>query len=119
MTSKKSLTTIDEYSNTFPEDIQIILQEIRQTIQKEIPDATEAISYGIPTFKHNGTNIIFFAACKHYISLYPLPAGNEAFKQNIAHYKKSKGSIQSPLLHHPIPYDIVKQIVTFRLEETL
>jgi len=117
MTDKKSFTTIDEYIGVFPADIQVILEKMRQAIHKAAPEAAETMSYAIPTFDLNGKHVVFFAGWKHHISLYPLPAGDEAFQQAIAHYKRAKGSIQFPLAK-PIPYDLVEQIVTLLIEET-
>ena len=116
MTGKKLFTTIDEYISAFPEDIQAILEEIRQVIQKAAPEAAETISYGIPTFDLRGKHLVFFAGWKHHISLYPIPAGDEAFQQKISLYKRAKGTIQFPL-DNPIPYDLVEQIVTLLLME--
>lgn len=116
MRDKKLFTTIDDYISTFPEDIQTILEKVRKSIHKAVPDAVETISYGIPTFNLNGKHVVFFAGWKHHISLYPLPAGDEAFQQEIAHYKRARGSIQFPL-DNPIPYDLVEQIVTLLVME--
>jgi uncharacterized protein YdhG (YjbR/CyaY superfamily) len=116
MTGKQQITTIDEYISTFPEDIQAILEHMRRTIHKAAPEATETISYGMPTFDLNGKHVVFFAGWKHHISLYPIPAGDEAFQQKISHYKRAKGSIQFPL-NKPIPYDLVEQIVTLLMME--
>ncbi len=116
MTDKKLLTTIDEYISTFPEGIQAILEKVKQAIQKAAPDAVETMSYGIPTFDLNGKHLVFFAGWKHHISLYPLPAGDAAFQQEISHYKRAKGTIQFPL-DKPIPYGFVEQIVTFLMME--
>jgi uncharacterized protein YdhG (YjbR/CyaY superfamily) len=117
MTDKKLFTTIDDYISTFPADIQTILEKVRQSIQKAAPDAIETISYGIPTFNLNGKHVVFFASWKHHISLYPLPAGDEAFQQEIAHYKRAKGTIQFPL-DKPLPYDVVEKIVTLLIKES-
>jgi uncharacterized protein YdhG (YjbR/CyaY superfamily) len=116
MTGKKPFTTIEGYISTFPADIQAILENMRQAIQKAAPEAAETMSYGIPTFNLNGKHLVFFAGWKHHISLYPLPAGDEAFQQEISHYKRAKGTIQFPL-DKPIPYDLVEQIVTFLMKE--
>jgi uncharacterized protein YdhG (YjbR/CyaY superfamily) len=116
MTSKKLFMTIDDYISTFPEDIQAILEKVRQAIQKASPEATETISYGIPTFNLNGKHLVFFAGWKHHISLYPIPAGDEAFQQKISQYKRAKGTIQFQL-DKPIPYDLVEEIVTLLVKE--
>ncbi len=116
MTGKKDFTTIDEYISTFPADIQAILEKMRQAIQKAAPEATETMSYGIPTFNLNGKHLVFFAGWKHHISLYPIPASDEAFQEKISHYKRAKGTIQFPL-DKPIPYDLVEEIVTHLMKE--
>ena len=116
MTDKKLFTTIDEYISTFPADIQAILEKVRQAIHKAAPEAAETISYGIPTFNLNGKHLVFFAGWKHHISLYPIPAGDEAFQQKISQYKRAKGTIQFPL-DNPIPYDVVEKIVTLLMME--
>jgi uncharacterized protein YdhG (YjbR/CyaY superfamily) len=116
MTDNKPLTTIDDYIRTFPADVQVILENIRQTIRKAIPQATETMSYNMPTFDLNGDHIVFFAGWKQYISLYPLPAGDAAFQQNIAPYKKEKSTLRFPL-DQPIPYDVVEQVAIFLVQE--
>ena len=116
MTDKKLFTTIDEYITTYPADIQAILEKVRQAIQKAAPEAAETMSYGIPTFNLNGKHLVFFAGWKHHISLYPIPAGDEAFQQELSHYKRAKGTIQL-LLNKPIPYDFVEKMVTLLMRE--
>jgi uncharacterized protein YdhG (YjbR/CyaY superfamily) len=116
MTDKKPFTTIDGYISTFPADIQAILENVRQAIHKAAPEAVETMSYGIPTFNLNGKHVVFFAGWKHHISLYPLPAGDASFQQEMAHYIRAKGTIQFPL-DKPIPYDLVEQMVTFLMKE--
>ncbi len=115
---KKQFKTIDEYIRTFPKDVQNILEEMRQTIRKEVPEAEEAISYQIPTFKLNGRNLVHFAAYKNHIGFYPTSSGIEAFKKELSPYKGAKGSVQFPL-KEPIPYDLAKKIVIFRVKEEL
>jgi len=117
MASKAKFTTIDAYIASFPKEVQAILEQVRQTIRKAAPEATEAISYQIPTFKLNGSNLVHFAAWKDHIGFYATPSGNAAFKKELARYKVAKGSIQF-LLAEPIPYDLVTKIAKFRLKET-
>jgi uncharacterized protein YdhG (YjbR/CyaY superfamily) len=116
MTDKKPITTIDEYIRTFPVDSQVILEKVRQAIQKAAPDAVETMSYNMPTFDLNGKHLVFFAGWKHHISLYPIPAGDEGFQQQISHYKRVKSTLQFPL-DKPIPYDLVEKIVTLLIME--
>src|SRR2546430_15713218 len=115
--TKKRFETIDEYIETFPKDVQSILEKMRQTIRRAAPEAEEAISYQIPGFKLNG-NLVWFAAFKNHIGFYPMKTGIQAFKKELSAYKGAKGSIQFPM-EKPIPYDLVKKIVRFRRKENL
>jgi uncharacterized protein YdhG (YjbR/CyaY superfamily) len=115
--SKAKFTTMDAYIASFPKDVQKILEKIRQTIHEAAPGATETISYQIPTFKLNGSNLVHFAAWKDHIGFYATPSGNVAFKKELGRYKVAKGSIQFPL-DEPIPYDLVTKIAKFRGGET-
>ena len=112
---KAGFTTIDEYIATFPDAIQKLLQEVRATIKAAAPDATEKISYQMPTFFLEG-NLVHFAAFKNHIGFYALPSGNVAFQKELTKYKTGKGSIQFPL-DQEIPYDLIGQIVEFRVAE--
>lgn len=116
MTDKKQVTTIDEYISTFPSDVQVILENVRQTIRKAVPEATETMSYNIPTFDLNSNHLIFFAGWKQSISVYPLPAGDEAFQQAIAPYKQEKSTLRFPL-NKPIPYGLIEQVAIFLMRE--
>jgi uncharacterized protein YdhG (YjbR/CyaY superfamily) len=117
-TSKNQFKTMDEYIKTFPEDVQDILEKMRQTIRMAAPEAVEAISYQMPTFKLNGRNLVHFAAFKNHIGFYPIPSGIEAFKEELSSYKQGKGSVQFPM-DNPIPYELVKKIVIYRAKENL
>ena len=114
-TSKKQFKTIDEYIQTFPEDVQIILKKMRKTIRSATPEAVETISYQIPAFKLNGV-LVYFAAFKNHIGFYPTSSGIEEFKKELSLYKGGKGSVQFQI-EKPIPYDLVKKIVIFRMKE--
>ena len=109
--------TIDEYIANFPHDIQEILEKIRTVIKTAAPDATEKISYQMPTFFLNG-NLVHFAAFKKHIGLYPTPSGITEFNDQLSAYVKAKGSVQFPL-DQPIPYDLIGKITAFRAEENL
>lgn len=112
---QKAPKNIDEYIAGFPPEVQEILQKIRLTIRKAAPKAEEAIKYAIPTFTLNG-NLVFFAAYKKHIGLYPAPRGNEAFKEELSAYGGGKGTVQFPL-DKPIPYALIRKIVKFRVKE--
>ncbi len=71
----------------------------------------------MPTFKLNGKNLVHFAAYEHHVGFYPTPSGTEAFQKELSTYKRGKGSVQFPLTE-PIPYDLVRNIVIFRIKET-
>ncbi|MCZ7383120.1 MAG: DUF1801 domain-containing protein [Candidatus Methanoperedens sp.] len=114
-TPKKQYKTIDEYIAMFPRNIQDILGKLRQVIKESAPEAEETINYGIPTFKLNG-NLVHFAAFKNHIGFYPTPSAIVAFKKELSPYKQAKGSVQFPI-DKPIPFDIVKKIVKFRIKE--
>ncbi len=114
--SDKKFSSIDDYIRTFPHDVVAILEKIRQTIRKAVPDAVETISYNMPTFDLEGEHLVFFAGWKNYVSLYPLPAGDSAFQQKVAPYKKEKSTLRFPL-NEPIPYDLIEEIVTLLIKE--
>ena len=114
---KQQFSTIDEYINTFPADVRKVLERVRRTIRKAAPGSEEAISYQMPTFRLNGRNLVHFAGYEKHIGLYPTPSGTEAFKIELASYKGGKGSARFPL-DRPIPYDLVRKIVAFRVAES-
>lgn len=109
---------MDEYISTFPNDVASILKNIRQIIHKAAPEAVETISYNIPTFDLENKHLVFFAGWKNYISLYPLPAGDNAFQQKISPYKKEKSTLRFPF-NKPIPYDLIGEIVTLLISEKI
>ncbi|HMS26712.1 MAG TPA: DUF1801 domain-containing protein [Burkholderiaceae bacterium] len=109
--------SIDSYIAQFPSDVQARLQRMRETILKLAPEATEAMSYQIPTFKLNG-NLVHFAAFKKHIGFYPGAAGIAAFQDELTGYKSAKGSVQFPL-DQPLPLDLINKIVKFRLAQNL
>ena len=115
MEKQPAYSNIDEYIALFPANIQALLQELRAVIRAEVPEAVEKISYQMPTFYLHG-NLVHFAAFKNHISLFPAPSGIEAFKDELAIYATSKGTIQFPL-EKPIPFDLVRRIVRFRVQE--
>ena len=116
--TKKKINNIDQYIETFPKNVQKILKKIRQIITESAPKAVETISYQIPTFKLNGYNLVHFAAYKNHIGFYPTPSGIEAFKNHLSQFELSKGTIKFPI-DKPIPYDLIKKIVEFRVKENL
>jgi len=114
---KTTPKNIDEYIAGFPKEVQEILEKIRLTIRNAAPEAEERISYQIPTFTLKG-NLVHFAAFKKHIGLYPTPSGIEKFKNELSAYEGAKGSVQFPL-DKPIPYELISEIVKFRVKENL
>lgn len=110
--------SMDEYIAVFPKDVQEKLILLRKTIKNEVPnEATEKISYGIPTFYFK-ENLVHFAAFKDHLSFFPTSSGVENFKKELSKYKLSKGTIQIPLSEE-LPLDLIKKIVKFRVNEVL
>ena len=102
--------TIDDYIDTFPADVQAILEKVRRTIRKGVPEAEETIGYGIPAFTVDGRALVYLAGWKHHIAVYPVPAGDEAFEQELAPYRSGKATLKFPTAK-PIPYDLIGQVV--------
>ncbi len=110
---------IDDYIAGYPKETQIILETIRTTIKIAAPGAEETISYGIPTFTVGGKYLVYFAAYKNHIGLYPVPGGTKEFEKDFLSYKTSgKGTIQFPS-DKPMPLKLITKIVKFRLKENL
>jgi uncharacterized protein YdhG (YjbR/CyaY superfamily) len=109
--------TIDEYIAVFPKNVQSILEELRQAIREAAPEAKETISYQMPAFKLNGI-LVYFAAFKNHIGFYPTSSGIEAFKEKLSPYETSKGTVRFPI-NEPIPFDLIKEMVRFRVKENL
>lgn len=108
--------TVDEYIKSFPKDIQTLLEKVRKTIKTNAPDAVESIAYGMPAYKMNGKPLVYFAGYKKHIGFYATPTGHAEFADELSTYKQGKGSVQFPL-DKPIPYELIKRIVAFRVTE--
>src|SRR5688572_19731972 len=114
----KKINTIDEYIAQFPKDVQEKLEKMRDIIHKASPKAEEAISYGIPTFKLNGKNLVHFGGFKNHASFFPASSGVKAFAKELAPYKVSKGTIQFPY-DERLPIGLITKIVKFRVKEEM
>ena len=110
---KATYKDIDGYIKLFPENTNKVLEQIRQTIKKAAPNATEAIAYGIPTFKLNG-NLVHFAGYDKHIGFYPGAAGIKDFEKDLTAYKTSKGTVQFPL-DQKLPLALITKIVKYRV----
>jgi len=112
----KKFENIDEYIESFPETVQYILGKLRNTVRKAAPEAVELISYQMPTFKLDKKRLVYFSAWKNHIGFYSIPEGDETFRKELSPYSGEKGSLRFPL-DKPIPYHLVKKIVTLRVKE--
>lgn len=114
-TTPSTPRNIDDYIAGFSPDVQTILKKIRATIRKAAPEAQEVISYRMPAFRQNGI-LVYFAAFKNHIGLYPPVSGSAALKREAARYAGPKGNLQFSL-DEPIPYALISQIVKSRARE--
>ncbi len=117
MTDRAEFTTIDEYIAMFPAETQGLLAVLRATIRAAAPKAQEKISYRMPTFAQAG-NLVHFAAHREHIGFYPTPSAIEAFRDELAPFESSKGAVRFPI-DRPLPLDLVRRIVEFRVDENL
>jgi len=111
------MNAIDEYIETFEPEIQRTLNEIRNFIQAEVPEAAERISYGMPTFYLNG-NLVHFAAFKDHYGFFPGSSVIEEFEKELAPYRSGKGTLRFSI-DKPIPWKIIKKVVQFRVKENM
>lgn len=102
--------TVDEYIAGYPEDIQLILQEIRHRAGALVPDDGEKISYQMPTVTMEGRALVYYAAWKLHIGMYPIPPAGAALESRIAPYRAAKDAVKFPY-KKPIPYELIDDIV--------
>jgi uncharacterized protein YdhG (YjbR/CyaY superfamily) len=107
---------VDEYIAGFPAETQSKLREMRALIREIAPGAAETISYAIPTFDLNGRHLVHYAGFAKHVGFYPIPSGMTAFSEELEPYKRGKGSVQFPLAR-PLPLDLIRRIVEFRVAE--
>ena len=112
--AKTNFQSIDEYIAACPAESQAYLAQIRKLIHALAPDAKEKISYQIACFELNGRNLIHFAGWKKHVSLYPIPAGSEAYERQVKPYVDGKGTVKFPL-DKPLPIKLVEKIVKLHL----
>jgi uncharacterized protein YdhG (YjbR/CyaY superfamily) len=117
--ARTGFKTVDEYISAQPLAAQVVLQHVRRTIRKALPEAEEMISYNIPAYEQHGAVVLYFAGWKQHFSLYP--AGEclvAAFKDQLASYRVSKGTIRFPLAE-PVPVKLIAGISEFRAKEAV
>jgi uncharacterized protein YdhG (YjbR/CyaY superfamily) len=115
MPKPKPPQDIDDYIAQFPADVQATLEKVRKTIRTAAPAATETISYQMPAFRQHRM-LVYFAAWKEHIGLYPPISGDKSLEKAIARYAGPKGNLQFPL-DEPIPYDLIARIVKLRVKQ--
>lgn len=108
---------IDRYISGYPEQVQQIMEEVRETIHKAAPQAEEAFKWAMPTFVQEG-NLVHFAGHRNHLGFYPGPEAIRVFGKELNSYRTSKGAIQFPY-DLPVPHDLVSRIVAFRVQENL
>lgn len=114
---KTTFESVDAYIALQPATVQPLLEAIRKTIKETAPEAKEYIGYQMPAYKFKGP-LVYFAAYKNHIGFYPTGTGIAAFQKEISAYKNSKGAVQFPL-GQPIPHDLIRKMVHFKLNENL
>ena len=107
--------TVEAYLASFPPDIQVILQRVRESILDVVPGAEEKISYGIPTVSLGGKHFVYFAGWKHHVGIYPVPRADGELEQALAPYRAAKDSLNFPYAK-PIPYDLIVRVAEFLTE---
>ncbi|MFN4151343.1 MAG: iron chaperone [Candidatus Sericytochromatia bacterium] len=115
---EQKFETIDEYINSFDENVQILLKKIHNLIKEIAPESKESISYGMPAYKLNKKPLVYFGAFKNHIGFYATPSGHEKLEKELSEYKQGKGSVQFPF-DKPLPLSLISKIVKFRLSENL
>ncbi|WP_285055935.1 iron chaperone [Pedobacter ginsengisoli] len=116
MAEREKFETIDGYIGTFPENVQLILQEIRKVMKENAPDAEELISYQIPAFRYYGM-LIYYSAYQKHVSVSTAPFKVfEVFEKELSPYKRSKSTVQFPL-DQPVPYQLIAEMTKFRVKE--
>ena len=106
----KTFDTIDEYIGSFPPDVQPSLEQVRETIRAVLPDADEAIGYGMPAFRLDGRALVYFGGWQHHVGVYPLPDVEGDDEQRLAPYLAGKGTARFPL-DEPLPLDLIARLV--------
>ncbi len=117
ITKPPTITNVDEYIASFPQKAQKYLKQMRAIVIKAAPNAEEKLSYQMPYYKYHG-RLVYFAAHTNHLGLYPMAAGIERFKKELADYTTGKGSVQFPF-DKPLPVALITKIIKFRINANL
>ena len=112
----EKFASVDDYVATFPPKVQAVLEQIRATAHRTVPDGVEAISYDIPTIRLHGRSVVHFAAWKHHISVYPRPEADDDLGRDLAPHVAGRGTLKFPL-DEPFPHELFERIVAALLEQ--
>ena len=119
MEDKKAFQCVEEYLDAQPEKTKQVLIELKKSILKVVPNATELINYNIPAYSliHGGKRDqqIMIAGFKNHVGLYPHPSTLEHFDKELQGYKKGKGSVQFPL-NKPLPVNLIERMISYRMK---
>jgi uncharacterized protein YdhG (YjbR/CyaY superfamily) len=115
MANVQKPTDIDGYVSQFPADVRAVLRDVREAIRRAAPEAEETISYQMPAFRQHGI-LVYFAAWKTHIGLYPPISGDKAVEKAIALYAGPKGNLQFPL-DEPMPLALIERVVKLRVKQ--
>ncbi len=110
------MSDVDRFIQGSPPEIRERLQQIRDAIKLAVPDATELINYGIPTFQIGGKNMVHYGPGKNHIGFYATPDGHAEFEDDLNKFKRGKGSVQFPL-DQDLPLDLITRMSIFRAEQ--
>jgi len=103
-------SSVDRYIEGFPPEVRLVLASLREIARRTLPEAEEAISYGMPVYRLDGTDIVYFAGWRHHVSLYPVPAGDEILARDIEPYRAGKGTLRFSL-GEPLPTDLIERVI--------
>jgi uncharacterized protein YdhG (YjbR/CyaY superfamily) len=116
-TTRPSANSVDEYIAAFPPAVQALLREVRRVVRAAAPEAEECLSYRIPAYKQAGV-VVYFAAFKEHIGLYPPIRGDAALAKAVSPYTGPKGNLQFPY-DQPLPLDLIDRVTRARLQQNL
>lgn len=109
------MTEVETYLSQVNPDARAVLEHIRTLVKSIVPEAEETMSYGMPALKYKGKPLVYYAAFKDHLSLFPTSEPTEMFKEQLKDFKTSKGTIQFTI-EHQLPDQLIRDIVRYRLE---
>lgn len=105
------ITSVDDYIATFPPDVQIMLQLLRETLASSIPGSDETIRYGMPAVMSDGRYVVHYAGWRQHIGLYPIPPLQPELEAEVAPYRSTKDTMRLPL-RSPVPYELIGRLAS-------